>query len=112
MTEGGKLTVSVEKAPDDGQVYIYVCDTGPGISEENLIHIFDPYFTTKPTGTGLGLAIVHKIIEAHQGIIRVYSGPQGGTHIRIRLPLPEMPADEAAVEGGSTKGHPVEGERR
>jgi two-component system, NtrC family, sensor histidine kinase HydH len=112
MTEGGKLTVSVEKATDDGQVYIYVCDTGPGISEENLIHIFDPYFTTKPTGTGLGLAIVHKIIEAHQGIIRVYSGPQGGTHIRIRLPLPEMPTDEAALEGGSAKGHPIQEERR
>lgn len=94
MTDGGQLTVSIEREAEAGQVHIHICDTGPGIPEENLTHIFDPYFTTKPTGTGLGLAIVYKIIEAHQGTIHVHSGPEGGTCFRIHLPLPEPPKND------------------
>lgn len=49
--------------------------------------IFDPYFTSKPKGTGLGLAIVHKIIEAHQGRIKVRSTPEKGTVFTIFIPI-------------------------
>ncbi|MCX5853173.1 MAG: ATP-binding protein, partial [Deltaproteobacteria bacterium] len=53
---------------------------------EELAHIFDPYFTTKPTGTGLGLAIVHKIVEAHEGMIRADSVKGKGTTLSVFLP--------------------------
>jgi two-component system sensor histidine kinase HydH len=48
--------------------------------------VFDPYFTTKSDGTGLGLAIVHKIIEAHNGEIKITSNPDLGTTITLTLP--------------------------
>jgi two-component system sensor histidine kinase HydH len=67
-------------------VQIDVSDTGAGIDKENLPRIFDPYFTTKPSGTGLGLAIVYRIIEAHNGEIRVESERGKGTKVSVFLP--------------------------
>lgn len=88
--KGGLLTVSLsrEKGPQPS-VRISVKDTGTGIAKEDLDHVFDPYFTTKQSGTGLGLAIVHKIIESHQGEIRVESEPGHGTTVSFYLPLLE-----------------------
>jgi two-component system sensor histidine kinase HydH len=57
-----------------------------GILPEDLPHIFDPYFTTKPRGVGLGLANVHKLVETHNGDIDVVSSPANGTTFTIRLP--------------------------
>jgi two-component system sensor histidine kinase HydH len=87
MEEGGTLTV--ELYPDEGgkQIKISVSDTGAGINKEDLVHIFDPYFTTKQSGTGLGLAIVHKIIESHKGEVKVESEPDKGTTVTINLPV-------------------------
>ncbi|MGD9041055.1 MAG: ATP-binding protein [Desulfobacteraceae bacterium] len=86
MEEGGTLSVGLY--PDDGgkQMKISVSDTGAGINKEDLVHIFDPYFTTKQSGTGLGLAIVHKIIESHKGEVKVESEPGKGTTVTIILP--------------------------
>ena len=86
--KGGMLTVTLsrEKGPQPS-VKISVKDTGTGIAKEDLDHVFDPYFTTKQSGTGLGLAIVHKIIESHQGEIRVESEPRHGTTVSFYLPL-------------------------
>ena len=67
-------------------IEIRVSDTGTGISENDLAHIFDPYFTTKASGTGLGLAIVHNIVEAHGGEIKVKSRLGQGTTAIILLP--------------------------
>jgi len=86
MESGGRLTVSSSTGAN-GNIAIDIKDNGPGISAENLSKIFDPYFTTKPKGTGLGLAIVHKIIEAHQGQIKVRSTIGQGTVFSIILPL-------------------------
>lgn len=86
MEEGGTLSVSLSRDVDRGRVRIAVSDTGTGISRENLNHIFDPYFTTKQSGTGLGLAIVHKIVESHDGEVRVESRPGQGTTVAIFLP--------------------------
>jgi two-component system sensor histidine kinase HydH len=85
---GGILNVTLSREKDPSPaVKVAVSDTGVGIKKEDLEHIFDPYFTTKPSGTGLGLAIVHKIIEAHRGEIRVQSDPGHGTTISLYIPV-------------------------
>ncbi|MDR0502663.1 MAG: PAS domain-containing protein [Treponema sp.] len=86
MHEGGVLTIATKCADDE--VRILICDTGCGISKENLARIFEPYFTTRETGTGLGLTQVFKIIKEHQGEITVDSTPGTGAEFRIILPVP------------------------
>jgi len=86
IESGGRLTVSSSTGVN-GYVAIDIKDSGSGIAAEDLSKIFDPYFTTKPKGTGLGLAIVHKVIEAHEGQIRVRSTIGQGTVFSIVLPL-------------------------
>jgi two-component system sensor histidine kinase HydH len=86
MENSGKLTITTAIS-NKTHVIIDIKDTGPGISEDDVDKIFDPYFTTKPKGTGLGLAIVHKIIYAHQGQIKVRSTPGRGTVFSIVLPV-------------------------
>lgn len=68
-------------------VVIEIIDTGTGISEKDLPFIFDPFYTTKPSGTGLGLAITHRIIEEHNGRIKLESELGKGTTITILLPV-------------------------
>jgi two-component system, NtrC family, sensor histidine kinase HydH len=87
MDQGGTLSVSLSMDEGSPWVKIRVADTGTGINEEDLEHIFDPYFTTKQTGTGLGLAIVHKIIEAHGGEVRAESEIGRGTSVSVLLPV-------------------------
>lgn len=68
-------------------VEIVIADTGKGIPAEELPRIFDPFFSTKDEGVGLGLSLVHKIIENHNGHIRVSSKPGDGTTFVISLPV-------------------------
>ncbi len=86
MEDGGVLSVALSWEDDTQKVRITVSDTGAGIKKEDMVHIFDPYFTTKQSGTGLGLAIVHKIIESHKGEIKVESEHGKGTIVTIILP--------------------------
>ena len=86
MAEGGNLSVGVLPGDTKRSIQITVSDTGPGIKPEDLPHLFDPYFTTKPSGTGLGLAIVYKIIESHEGEIQVKSMRGEGTTITMIIP--------------------------
>ncbi len=90
MEKGGTLSVRLSRDNGDAapqRVRIVVEDTGPGLPEESLERIFDPYFTTKAKGTGLGLAIVQKIVEAHQGEVRVHSAPGKGAAFTIIVPV-------------------------
>ncbi len=82
-------TVEVSCIRKDFYVDVRVADTGHGISPEQISKIFDPYFTTKQgkSGTGLGLYITKKVVEDHNGSIKVDSTPDVGTTIIIRLPL-------------------------
>jgi signal transduction histidine kinase len=67
LTEGiRKLHISTESAGEKG-VCVAVRDTGPGLSAENLRHLFEPFYTTKPSGMGMGLSICRSIIELHGG---------------------------------------------
>ncbi|OFZ19248.1 MAG: hypothetical protein A2X94_05695 [Bdellovibrionales bacterium GWB1_55_8] len=63
-----------------------VADNGPGMSDEVKARVFEPYFSTKAEGTGLGLAIAKRIINDHDGFIRVHSAPGEGTRFLIELP--------------------------
>jgi two-component system NtrC family sensor kinase len=85
---GGTLSIRLVEA---GQVVkIEFQDTGQGISEEDLPHIFDPFYSSKPTGTGLGLSISYDIVQRHNGEITVISVPGEGTTFTISLPrLPD-----------------------
>jgi signal transduction histidine kinase len=86
---GSGGVVQLSWAQRDGGVEIAVVDNGPGIPEESLHKIFNPFFTTKSTGTGLGLAIVQRIIDAHGGTIRAGNRQEGGARIVIWLPSSE-----------------------
>ncbi|MGI8907944.1 MAG: two-component system sensor histidine kinase NtrB [Candidatus Sumerlaeaceae bacterium] len=68
-----------------------VADNGPGIPEEDLRRIFEPYFTTKFSGTGLGLAIVSRIVEEHHGHMNIVSQPGQGTVVTLSFPLEQKP---------------------
>jgi len=83
----GSVTVSCLRK--EFYVDVRVEDTGLGIGPEQLAKIFDPYFTTKQgkSGTGLGLYITKKVVEDHNGSIKVDSTPQFGTCFTIRLPM-------------------------
>jgi two-component system NtrC family sensor kinase len=74
---------------DEDRIQIDIADNGAGISEENIPHIFEPFFSTKEktNGIGLGLAIAHGIIQNHKGKINVKSERGKGTTISISLSL-------------------------
>jgi two-component system sensor histidine kinase/response regulator len=91
--EGGTVTIRTKEQGND--LVVQVCDTGIGISRENLPFIFDEFFRVKSdqtrhvSGTGLGLAIAKRIIEAHRGHIQVDSELGKGTTFSIFLPKAE-----------------------
>lgn len=84
---GGTLRVSTWA--DESSVFLRVSDTGPGISEQTLPHIFEPFYTTKEAGkgTGLGLAIVRQVVEEHGGTVSVETAVGRGAAFLVSLPL-------------------------
>jgi two-component system sensor kinase FixL len=84
MGDEGSIAISTANVP--GGVEIRIRDTGIGIEEDKLMHIFEPFYTTREKGSGLGLAISYKIVEAHKGDIWVQSNPGEGATFTIRLP--------------------------
>ena len=80
--------VRAEACEDGTRVRITIEDTGVGIPEDCLPHVFDPFFTTREPneGVGLGLTIARAIVEQHGGRISIESRPDAGTRVRIELP--------------------------
>jgi len=74
---------------DDSHITLEIQDNGTGIAQEDIPHIFEPFFSTKEkaSGIGLGLAIVHGIVQSHNGKIEVDSELGKGTSISIQLPM-------------------------
>jgi two-component system sensor histidine kinase HydH len=85
MPDGGLLCLKLRSEPR--RVQLMVSDTGIGIPPEHLVHIFDPFWTSKATGTGLGLALCRKITEEHGGSLTVESNVGSGTTFTVALPL-------------------------
>jgi signal transduction histidine kinase len=86
---GGRIVV--QATTQDGEIVIAVRDTGQGIRQADLVHLFDKFYRAQPTeksaqGTGLGLAICKKIVEAHNGHIEVESQVGLGTTFLVHLP--------------------------
>ncbi len=86
LSETPHPQIIIDVKEQNRHVKISIEDNGPGIPEELLDKIFDPYFTTKSGGTGLGLAIVKRIIESHGGKIEVKVTSGKGTKFIIILP--------------------------
>ena len=85
--EESEIEFSIFKM-DASSLGIRITDRGKGISQENLSHVFDPFFTTRRDGVGLGLSVVKQIIEWHGGNIRIYNNdPPPGCTVEISLPI-------------------------
>ncbi|MGI9174133.1 MAG: two-component regulator propeller domain-containing protein [Rhodothermales bacterium] len=102
--EGGKVQLSLQAGPETADVRVR--DTGPGIPEAALPHIFDRFYQAEasgPGGTGIGLALARELVELHGGTIRAESAPGFGSTFTVQLPLAleatsAPPADEAAPD--------------
>jgi two-component system sensor histidine kinase PilS (NtrC family) len=84
MPEGGELTVGATVVAS--RLELSVADTGRGIAPDDVTHIFEPFFSTKPEGSGLGLALVHRIVRDHDGEIDVQTDPGAGTTFTLTFP--------------------------
>ena len=84
--QAGAKDIQVGAWRDDDAVYFTVTDDGPGIADDVLPRLFEPFFTTRPQGTGLGLAVVRDVAKAHGGDV-VASSLSRGARFTLRLPL-------------------------
>jgi len=85
MPKGGTMTIS--SSIEEDFLVVKIQDTGVGILEEDIIRIFDPFFSTKPMRVGLGLSIVYGIVVSHGGEISVESIWEKGTIFTVSLPI-------------------------
>ena len=89
MPEGGRLRIAASAEENNGgtapQVTVEVADTGPGIPDQVMPSVCQPFFTTRQEGTGLGLAIAKRYVEQNGGTLEILSRP-GATTVRVRLP--------------------------
>jgi len=100
MKQGGVLTVQSEHLIRDGRdwVQVHICDTGPGISAEQMAQIFTPFYTSKTEGTGLGLPICRQLMDTNGGKLSVSSKVGQGACFTLELPAVESP--EGAAPNG------------
>ncbi len=87
MEDGGQLWVRT--APTLDGVALELIDTGCGVDDTTLLHMFEPFYSTKDGGSGLGLPTARKIIEAHGGRISVQSEVGRGTKFVLEFPVPK-----------------------
>ena len=118
MRDGGRVVLKLKYDSESQMVELMVRDTGKGIPQDQLPHIFDAYYTTKDGpdesgkgGTGLGLSSCREIIESHRGRIRVESSVGVGTAFTIKLPVAMADAKPPAIISASQNLNPTDGAR-
>jgi hypothetical protein len=92
-----QITLTTGENPGRTMAEIIVADTGPGVTSDMRERLFLPYFSTKQRGTGLGLAIASKIVQEHQGTIRVEENKPAGARFIIELPFADITTPENAI---------------
>ncbi|HSG89790.1 MAG TPA: ATP-binding protein [Pseudomonadales bacterium] len=107
MAGGGRLGLAVSRVavtddadlPDGDYARVLVSDTGSGIDPDTLLHVFEPFFSTKApgAGSGLGLSMVYGFVRQSEGAVRIASALGIGTRVTMYLPCAERPADAPAV---------------
>ena len=100
MPRGGALSVTTRR--EDSEILVNIGDTGIGMSEAQLPHIFDAFYTTGHFGSGLGLAIVWDIIQSHGFTIGVRSEPGHGSVFVVHIPLSRETGPTRAAQDGGT----------
>ena len=83
----GKISIRISVKFD--KYIISISDNGCGMSDETIVRLFEPYFTTRATGTGLGMTLVYKIVKEFSGDIYVKSEENKGTTFIIEFPIPQ-----------------------
>jgi signal transduction histidine kinase/predicted RNA-binding Zn ribbon-like protein len=86
-TPSENRAISIRTSRVENFAELSVSDRGPGIPEDKLKEVFEPFFTSKAEGMGMGLSIARTIVEAHHGLIWAKNRDHGGASFRIRLPL-------------------------
>src|SRR4029077_11939358 len=84
VSEGGRVEATTGKRAN-GWPYFSIADNGPGVSDDQRHHLFEPHFTTKEGGTGLGLFMSYGIVREHQGQL-IYEGNRRGAVFTVTLP--------------------------
>ncbi len=107
--ENGEITIesridaeyhmSIPGAQSTQMVLVTINDEGPGIPQKHLEHIFMPFYTTKTGGSGLGLAVCQRIIADFGGFLNISNRPQGGTSVKVSLPLHLDGHQKTAIKG-------------
>jgi signal transduction histidine kinase len=97
---GGRISVRVGPVASKRLLRIVVADNGCGIAPHDVPDLMRAFYTTKEWGTGLGLPITRRIVEDHGGSIEMRPGREGGTEVRVDLPLKTA----RPVEGAATAG--------
>jgi two-component system, NtrC family, sensor kinase len=109
MAGQADASLEVSLQTEGGDAVLRVADTGPGIPEEQLARIFEPFVSTKGKGMGLGLAICREIVEAHAGSLELATTVGRGTTFTVRIPLHEAgttPAPGRPAAGGGVGAVP------
>jgi len=113
--------IAVTATCEDDTVLVDIRDDGPGLTEEDVEHVFDRFWRSADTkgqpGSGLGLSIVHAAVRSHGGTVEAFPGPGG--HFRVTLPAAEAPppltagsdAEGAAPQPGAAEDPPVPSEQ-
>ncbi|QGJ68914.1 Two-component hybrid sensor and regulator [Planctomycetales bacterium 10988] len=113
MEQGGLLWISVKEDAENGMVDLKIRDNGCGIPREQLMQIFEPFYTTKSGpdasgkgGTGIGLSMCREILENHHGKIRVESTVGKGTAFTLKLPMAKATERQDEAQSGSSTKKP------
>ncbi len=92
--ESPKIALCAGLEEGRGRPFVEVRDAGPGISDENAVKLFEPFFTTRAKGTGLGLYLARELCEANRAQLQYLPIVEGGSCFRITFapnpPVPEM----------------------